>query len=165
MRAAIASLAYAASTPAASMKASRRFSQGERRNPQYRRPSRRLCRRLQHACDASPALQKINQAIELNPLCPDRYWWTAGDANFHLERYDDAIACMSRMRDQSPAYRLIAASWAMLGDRDQATEYVRKAKEIHPDFNVNGLAFDRAASAIRISHADYEQGLREAGFN
>ena len=45
---------------------------------------------------------------------------------------------LSRMRDQSPGYRLLAASCAMLGDSEAADLYVRKAKEIHPDFRVTG---------------------------
>ncbi len=140
------------------------FSHGERRNPQYADLLADYADALQHSCDASTALQKINRAIELNPLGPDRYWWTAGDVNFQLERYDDAIACMSRMRDQSPAYRLIAASWAMLGNRKEAMEYVLKAKDIHPDFSVKAWL-----SILPIRDPDfarrYEQGLREAGFN
>lgn len=119
---------------------------------------------LTHACSALPAIEKITQAIELNPLCPDPYWWTAGGANFHLQRYADAIACMSRMRDPSPAYRLLAASSAMLGDREQAADYVRKAKEIHPDFSVSGwLSIVPLRDPKYAAH--YESGLREAGFS
>ncbi len=142
----------------------RSFGEAERRNPQHADLLVDYADALQHACDAATALQKINRAIELNPLGPDRYWWTAGDVNFHLERYDDAIACMSRMRDKSPAFRLIAASWAMLGDRKKAMEYVLRAKDIHPDFNVKAWL-----SILPIRDPDfarrYEQGLREAGFD
>jgi hypothetical protein len=57
----------------------------------------------------------------------------------------------------------MAASWAMLGDQDLATEYVRKTKNIHPDFSVNGWL-----SILPIRNAEYAQhyaqSLREAGF-
>ena len=118
---------------------------------------------LQHSCEPSAALEKINQAIALNPLGPDRYWWTAGGASFHLQRYRDAIDAMSHMQDPSPAFRLLAASWAMLGERQKAAEYVRKATEIHPDFSVNGwLSILPIRDPAFAQH--YEQGLREAGF-
>ncbi len=140
------------------------FGHAELRNPQHADLLVEFADALEHACEPSSALDKVSRAIELNPLCPDNYWWVAGGANFHLQRYNDAIQCMSRMRDQSPAFRLIAAAWAMLGEKQKAGEYVQKAKDIHPDFSVNAWL-----SILPIRDAEfarhYEQGLREAGFN
>lgn len=139
------------------------FSQGERRNPQYADLLVEYADALQHSGDASASLEMVNRAIELNPLGPDRYWWVAGGANFHLQRYSEAIESMSHMRDQSPAYRLIAASSAMLGQNEKAAEYVRKATDIHPDFNVDGwLSILPIRDRALAQH--YEQALREAGF-
>src|SRR6185369_5107551 len=109
------------------------------------------------------ALEKVKLAIELNPLCPDYYWWIAAGSNFHLHLYSEAIDCVSRMRDQTPAYRLLAASWARLGQREQARAYVRKVMDIHPDFRVSNWL---SILPIRdpTYERDYEQGLREAGF-
>jgi DNA-binding SARP family transcriptional activator/TolB-like protein len=139
------------------------FAQAEECNPQYADLLADLADALVHSCDAATGLQKISSAIELNPLCPDYYWWTAGGANFHLRRYDDAIACMSRMRDKSPAFRLIAASHAMLGNKEEAAQFVRKTKDIHPDFRVSGwLSILPIRDREYAQH--YEQSLREAGF-
>jgi len=139
------------------------FSQGEQRNPQYADLLVEYANALQHSNETAAALQMVNRAIELNPLGPDRYWWVAGGANFHLQRYREAIESMSRMRDQSPAFRLLAASCAMLGEREKAADYVRKAKDIHPDFNVEGwLSILPIRDRTFAQH--YEQGLREAGF-
>jgi tetratricopeptide (TPR) repeat protein len=139
------------------------FSHAERRNAQYADLLVDYADALQHSCEPSAALEKINRAIALNPLGPDRYWWTAGGANFHLQRYRDAIDAMSHMHDSSPAFRLLAASWAMLGEGQKAAEYVRKATEIHPDFSVNGwLSILPIRDPAFAQH--YEQGLREAGF-
>lgn len=139
------------------------FAQAERRNPQYADLLVDYADALQHSCEPSAALEKINRAVELNPLGPDRYWWTAGGANFHLQRYRQAIEAMSRMREASPAYRLLAASWALLGEREKAAEYVRKATEIHPDFNVSSW-MSILPIRDRAFAQHYEQGLREAGF-
>lgn len=140
------------------------LAQGERCHPQYADLLSDFAEALVHACDPATALQKITQAIELNPISPDTYWWTAGGANYQLQRYADAIDCLSRMRDQSPAFRLLAASWAMLGDSEQASEYVRKTREIHPDFHVSSFFSVMPFRDPKIVSA-YEQGLREAGFN
>jgi DNA-binding SARP family transcriptional activator/tetratricopeptide (TPR) repeat protein len=140
------------------------FDNAEQRNPQHADLLVDFADALQHACEPRKALEKINGAIQLNPLCPDWYWWVAGGVNYHLEQYSDSIDCISRMRDKSPAFRLAAASWAMLGEREKAGEYVRMARDIHPDFSVNAWL-----SILPIKDPEfarrYEQGLREAGFN
>lgn len=142
----------------------RAFEEAEHRNPQFADLLVDSADALTHACEPEPALRKVESAIDLNPLCPDYYWWVAGGSNFHLHRYSEAINCVSRMRDQSPAYRLLAASWARLGDRDTAADYVRKVKDIHPDFRVSDWL---SILPIRDPQyeRDYEQGLREAGFD
>jgi tetratricopeptide (TPR) repeat protein len=140
------------------------LAQGEACNPQYADLVSDFADALTHACEPAEALAKIRSAIELNPLCPDHYWWTAGGANFHLQRYREAIGAMSHMSDPSPAFRLLAASWAMLGEREQAAKYVRKTKEIHPDFTVNGwLSILPIRDPKFAQH--YEHSLRVAGFD
>lgn len=140
------------------------FTRAEQRNPQHADLIVDFADALEHACEPARALEKIARAIELNPICPDNYWWAGGGANYYLERYSDAIECMSRMRDPSPAYRLMAASWAKLGDREQARGYVRLAREIHPDFSVEGwLSIVPIRDPKFARH--YEDGLREAGFD
>ena len=140
------------------------FGQAERRNPQHADLLVDFADALQHACEPAAALEKINRAIELNPLCPDDYWWVAGGANFHLREYDHAIECMSRMRNNSPALRLMAASWAMLGNREKAAECVKEAKYIHPDFSVETWLSILPIRDPKLAR-HYEQGLREAGFD
>jgi len=139
------------------------FRQAEERNPQFADLLVDYADALTHACEPSLGLEKVSEAIKLNPLCPDYYWWIAGGSNYHLHRYAEAIDCISRMRDQSPAYRLMAASHARLGERDKAAEYVRKVKETHPDFSVSNWL---AILPVRDPQyeRDYEEGLREAGF-
>jgi DNA-binding SARP family transcriptional activator/tetratricopeptide (TPR) repeat protein len=140
------------------------LQQAERLNPQYADLLMDFAETLTHASEPASALTKINRAIELNPLCPDHYWWTAASANFQLHQYEDAITCMQKMRDKSPAYRLLAASWAMLGEREKAAEYVRKTKNIHPDFSVGDwMSIVPIRNAAQRKH--YEEGLRKAGFN
>ena len=139
------------------------FAHAEKRNPQYADLLVDYADALQHACEPATALQKVQSAIELNPLCPDDYWWVAGGANFHLQRYRDAVECMAHMRDKTAAFRLMAASHAMLGERDRASEFVRRAQEIHPDFTVSSwLSIVPIKDPKFAQH--YEHGLREAGF-
>lgn len=140
------------------------LAQAEKRSPQFADLLNDFADAYSHTCDFPAALQKITKAIELNPLCPDYYWWTAAGANYHLQQYRDAIRCMNHMRDQSAAYRLMAASYGMLGEREKARMYARKTREIHPDFSITSwLSIVPIQDPYYAKH--YEQGLREAGFN
>jgi TolB-like protein/tetratricopeptide (TPR) repeat protein len=119
---------------------------------------------LVHASDPESGLAKIKLAIELNPLCPDLYWWTAAGANYSLGRYQDALDCLSHVTDQSHIFRFAAACWGMLGERKKALRLMRKTMENHPGFEI-----EKWLSIIPIREnwqKDlYREGLRKAGFN
>jgi tetratricopeptide (TPR) repeat protein len=118
---------------------------------------------LVHASDPVRGLMKIENALELNPLAPDVYHWTAAGANYCLERYETALECLARMEDQEPVSRVAAACWGMLGDRRKAQFYRRKTLVIHPDFNVETWL---SIMPVREQwqKEQYREGLRKAGF-
>ncbi|MBX4949585.1 hypothetical protein HJA95_08330 [Rhizobium binae] len=118
---------------------------------------------LVHCSLPAMALRKIERAIELNPLAPDTYFWTAAGANFALGDFEDSLDYIGQMADPSLADRLSAASWAMLGRQDKARVFVRRFREGNPDFDV-----DKWLSAVPSKeqwHKDlYREGLKKAGF-
>ena len=67
------------------------------------------------------------------------------------------------MRDSSPADRLSAASWGMLGNRKKARQFVRKTFDVHPDFDL-----DKWMTIVPFreewQRVHYCEGLRKAGF-
>lgn len=81
---------------------------------------------LAHCSHLESACQKIEHAIDLNPLSPDAYLWTAAGANYGLGRFEAALAYIDKMAESSLADRLSAASWAMLGDTKKARFFVRR---------------------------------------
>lgn len=118
---------------------------------------------LVHASKPGQALEKIGKAIDLNPLSPDVYLWTAAGASYCLEEYDQALSYIDRMADSGLANRLAAASWAMLGNQRRAKTFVRKARETNPDFDVDTwLAVVPLKEQWQKDH--YRDGLRKAGF-
>ncbi|MFW8608000.1 SARP family transcriptional regulator [Rhizobium beringeri] len=118
---------------------------------------------LVHASRPADALAKIERAISLNPLSPTDYLWTAAGANFALGHYAEALEQISAMDDRTPADRLSAACWAMLGDTKNARLYMRKVREIYPDFDV-----DKWLSVVPFKEQwqkeQYREALRRAGF-
>ena len=135
----------------------------EASSPQYADLIADFADTLAHCSEPELSLEKIEKAIELNPLCPDPYWWTAAGANYHLERYDAALSCIAKMKDQTPAYRLAAMTWGMKGNRARARSYMLKAKAEHPDFRTEQwLSVIPLRAEWQVRH--YESGLRAAGF-
>ncbi|MGM4913049.1 SARP family transcriptional regulator [Rhizobium sp. 768_B6_N1_8] len=118
---------------------------------------------LVHASRPADGLAKIERAIALNPLSPADYLWTEAGANFALFRYREALDAISRMDNRTPADRLAAACWAMLGDVKKARLYMRRARETNPDFDL-----DRWLTLVPFKEAwqkeQYREALRKAGF-
>lgn len=118
---------------------------------------------LMHNSRPADALKKIETALSLNPLAPDDYYWTAGGINFFLHRYEAALSHLKRMREPTPAFRLIAACNAMLGHTSVTHDFVQKALEVHPDFRIEKwVATIPLQSADHLAH--YAEALRTAGF-
>ncbi|MBY5495940.1 hypothetical protein GFM14_30730 [Rhizobium leguminosarum bv. viciae] len=118
---------------------------------------------LVHCSLPAMALRKIERAIELNPLGPDTYFWTAAGANYALSEFEASLDYIGQMADPNLADRLSAANWAMLGRQDKARVFVRRFREGNPDFDV-----DKWLSAVPSKeqwHKDlYREGLKKAGF-
>ncbi|KQV68458.1 hypothetical protein [Rhizobium sp. Root1220] len=118
---------------------------------------------LVHCSRPGMALQKIERAIELNPLAPDTYLWTAAGASYALGEFAASVDYIGQMADPSLADRLSAASWAMLGRKDKASTFVRRVREANPNFDVD--TWLAAVPSKEQWHKDlYREGLKKAGF-
>ncbi|WFS04459.1 hypothetical protein [Rhizobium tumorigenes] len=118
---------------------------------------------LVHYSQPAVAMKKIVDAIDLNPLAPDIYLWTAAGASYCVGNFEAALSYIAMTYDKSLTDRLSAACWAMLGDLKKARSFVRKARQINPDFDV-----DKWLSVIAMKEQWqkdlYREGLRKAGF-
>ncbi|OAP38307.1 adenylate cyclase [Sinorhizobium glycinis] len=118
---------------------------------------------LVHASRPGEALEKLGNAISLNPLAPDAYLWSAAGASYFLGEYEQAIGFAHDMKDKSPADRIVAASWAMLGDRKKARQHRIRALKANPTFDV-----DKWLAVIPFKEQWqkdlYREGLKKAGF-
>ncbi|NRP20206.1 hypothetical protein LPJGGPFB_03465 [Ensifer adhaerens] len=118
---------------------------------------------LVHCSLPGKALQKIERAIELNPLSPDSYLWTAAGANYALSQFETSLDYIGRMADPSLADRLSAANWAMLDQKDKARVFVRRVREANPNFDLE--TWLAAVPSKEQWHRDlYRDGLKRAGF-
>lgn len=118
---------------------------------------------LNHGSRPDAAYEKIMAAMELNPLSPDTYLWTAAGASYFLGEHERALSHIERMRDPNPASRLAAACWGMLGNAAKARACRLKVMRDNPDFDVEKWL-------AMIPHKEswqtelYREGLLKAGF-
>nr|WP_321446150.1 hypothetical protein [uncultured Cohaesibacter sp.] len=118
---------------------------------------------LTHGGDPKSSLAKINTAISLNPISPDAYFWSAAGACFFVGDYHQALDYINRMKDRSPALRLAAACWGMLGETAKARSYRSRVQKDNPQFQLNQwLSVVPLKEAWQIEL--YREGLKKAGF-
>ncbi|MGD9479448.1 hypothetical protein [Shinella sp. G-2] len=118
---------------------------------------------LVQASQPLAGIRKIEQAIDLNPLPPDEYYWTAAGASYSFGKYEEALAYIGRMKDKTPVHRLTAACWAMLGDLKKARLFVRRTYNVNPNFDMEAWM---AVVPFREEwqREQYYEGLKKAGF-
>jgi DNA-binding SARP family transcriptional activator/tetratricopeptide (TPR) repeat protein len=113
---------------------------------------------------ATEAIDQFARSKQLLQRGVDGDHWIAAGAHYFLENYNSAIQEISKMRNQSTAFRILAASYAMLGDRRSANRVVRDTLEFNPEFELSRwLAMIPTCNGDYLRH--FTDGLRKAGFS
>jgi TolB-like protein len=119
------------------------------------------------SCSGEPrrAIDLLARAMRLNPYYPDWYLWHLGDAWFDLGDYERTVATLAKMRDQSEAHRLLAASYAHLGQAREARYHAERILAVHPNFSIahwRRVSPDRDPEPVqRLISGLLKAGLRE----
>jgi Flp pilus assembly protein TadD len=106
--------------------------------------------------------------MRLSPLDPILYNMHAGTAfaHFHADRYDEAISWAKRALREQPnnptANRVLVASNALAGHKNEAQEAMAHLRELDPSFRVSNLS--EVFALLRPEDlARFAEGLRKAG--
>jgi adenylate cyclase len=91
---------------------------------------------LAYVRQAERSVKLLERAMRLNPYYPDAYLWYLGDAYFQLGEYEKTIETLQKMRDGSEGHRLMAASYAYLGNAREAEKHAHALLEVHPNFSI-----------------------------
>jgi adenylate cyclase len=86
--------------------------------------------------DTERTMELLQRAMRLNPFYPDVYLWILGETYFDLAQYEQAIGTLHKMRDKSEGHRLLAASYAHLGQLEEAKYHAQQVMETHPNFSI-----------------------------
>lgn len=115
------------------------------------------------------AIERFARAMRLNPLDPRVSGMRSGTAHAHffLGRYDSAASWAAMALQDTPdhqsALRIEAASDAMAGRLEQASESVARLRQLNPTLRISNLREVLGPYRHAESFARYEEGLRRAG--
>ncbi len=118
---------------------------------------------LAHYGDNETAITHLQQAMRLNPYFPDQYLWHLGGAYFNLRQYQDAIDAVNKMNNPTEGQRLLAASYAQLGETDIARQIADKHRVAHPNFSLARWETVQPDKIEEDTH-HFVEGLKKAGF-
>ena len=86
------------------------------------------------------AIGLLQTAMRLDPFYPAWYEFYLGDALFQIGRYEEAITALKRGAERNPNYPAfplyIAASYAMLGQEEEARAAAAEVLRINPRFTL-----------------------------
>jgi len=113
-------------------------------------------------------LEFINKAMRLDPK--SEYLYRLGDAQFHLERYDEAAATMLRATKRNPGidsnFLLLAAAYGQLGREQEAKPAIETFNKMRAKAGLRPYTLADVGSWSFKYSADRERlrdGLRKAG--
>lgn len=89
--------------------------------------------------------------------------WSAATGLYLTGQYKESIEEIKKMKFPAPAYKLRAANEALLGNREEANYFMRKAKEAVPDFSLSKW-IDAGPFVSKVDIEHFYEGHREAGF-
>lgn len=112
--------------------------------------------------DTRRTIELLQRAMRLNPFYPDGYLWVLGETYFDMADYEQAIHTLHKMRNKSEGHRLLAASYALLGQLDEARRHAEHVMAVHPNFTIEhwrNVPPDKNRDALER----FIDGLRLAG--
>lgn len=115
-----------------------------------------------HSGRSEEAVTLLKKAMHLNPFYPDEYLWNLGGAHYTLKQYESAIDAVNQMNNPTEGSRILAASYAQLGQLDIAREHAQKTLLAHPDFSLDKWQAMMPDKYVEDSMA-FADGLRKAG--
>jgi len=118
---------------------------------------------MAHSGRSEDAVAQLEKAMQLNPFYPDQYIWHLGGAYFNLRKYDLVVRTINSMKNPTEGGRLLAASYAYLGEDDLARAQVSRTLSAHPNFDLKHWASIQP-DKFEADSLHFLEGLARAGF-
>ncbi len=113
------------------------------------------------------AIVQLKRAMRLNPLYPEWYLWTLGDAYYSAKEYQHAITWLQKITEpEFEVHLTLTACYVALGRIQEAKIQVKEVLELEPTFSLAEYA-KHLAEASPQKHPErndeYIGALGEAG--
>jgi adenylate cyclase len=120
---------------------------------------------LTFAGRSEEAVPWLEDAMARNPRDFPVWWASVAGSTYYMQRdYRRAISIINRLSKPSVREsRLLAASYAQLGEMNEAKRYVDKVLEVSPNFTLSAFVEKLPYGAERDAE-HFLEGLRKAGF-
>jgi len=118
-------------------------------------------RLLAHRGHLEESIDRIREAMRLNPYHPEWYWVNLGSVLYEAGKYADAAEAFGRVT--GPGYWVhcrLAGCYAELDRMNEAKEAAAEALRLRPDFSVAKLRLRECQPAVAERIRD---GMRKAG--
>ena len=118
---------------------------------------------LAHSGKNEEAIGHLQRAMRLNPFFPDQYLWHLGAAYYNLKQYDAVIETVGKMNNPTEGQRMLAASYAQLGQIELARSIAEMHRNVHPNFSIDRWAKIQP-DRLEEDTQHFLEGLKKAGF-
>jgi adenylate cyclase len=108
------------------------------------------------------AIEFARKAIRLSTNSPDWHAWNLAFAYYTNQQYQEAQSVLERVANPGDARRLLAATYAKLGQLEKARAVAKEFLEDHPHFSIARWAVAEPY-ANPADLEDYVEGMRRAG--
>lgn len=139
------------------------FEQAEALNPHHADLLCDFADTLMHSSLAQRANEKIELALQLNPLAPDAYWWASAGIKFFAGEYEGALNHLANIKNGEAGLRLTAACAAMAGQHELAKLARNRFLTIDPGFKLDDWIGVLPVRDPSHRH-QYRLALQKAGF-
>lgn len=113
-------------------------------DPNYANAHVLLATLLYYAGRPAESIERLKEAIRLNPHHPYNYYFHLGQAYFILRNYDDAITSLQAGIESNPAserlHIWLAATYAQAGMVEDAKWEAEQVRMLNPDFSAPAMA-------------------------
>ncbi len=117
---------------------------------------------LGHVGSPVEGAARFDEAINLNPMPPDHYWWAGATIAFNNGDIATTIEGCQRLNNDETVLRLLTASYALAGENGRARDYGRRLIATYPSHTAGDMVGISPDVDPAISER-FIEGLKLAG--